>query len=199
MAPVTGGFQLSTFAMSIKIIGLCSPAPGSGKSTVASYLEDYGWEIVPFASTLKRMLKAMLMEIGYSMCEAEELILKKEYIVPELGVRIRTLMQTLGTEWGREKIEKRFWIKCWEAKVKSLGSFVVADDVRFLNEAMAIKEMGGEIWKIIRPGTENGENHSSEGQLDHWDGFSRVIVNDGSIQDLRDRLSSFLINAEGQK
>jgi hypothetical protein len=185
--------------MSIKIIGLYSPAPGSGKSTVASYLEDYGWEIVPFASTLKRMLKAMLMEIGYSMCEAEELIQKKEYIVPELGVRIRTLMQTLGTEWGREKIEKRFWIKCWEAKVKSLGSFVVADDVRFLNEAMAIKEMGGEMWKIIRPGTENGENHSSEGQLDHWDGFSRVIVNDGSIQDLRDRLSSFLINAEGQK
>lgn len=83
--------------------------------------------------------------------------------------------------------------------MKSLGSFVVADDVRFLNEAMAIKEMGGEMWKIIRPGTENGENHSSEGQLDHWDGFSRVIVNDGSIQDLRDRLSSFLINAEGQK
>jgi hypothetical protein len=52
--------------------------------------------------------------------------------------------------------------------------------------------MGGEMWKVVRPGVENSENHSSEGQLDHWDGFSRVIVNDGSLDDLYCKLDLIL-------
>jgi hypothetical protein len=82
--------------------------------------------------------------------------------------------------------------------VKSCRSLVVADDVRFPNEALAIKEMGGEVWKIVRPGTENNESHSSEGQLDHWDGFSRIIVNDGSIDDLYHKLNLIMGDAEGK-
>ena len=45
-----------------KIIGLYSPAPQSGKSTVASELEQRGYVTVPFAETLKLMLIPMQLK-----------------------------------------------------------------------------------------------------------------------------------------
>jgi len=184
--------------MTLKIIGLYSPAPGSGKSTIADCLDDYAYRIVPFASFLKGMIRRLLLELGYTANQADEMIKQKDLIVPGINIRMRTLMQTLGTEWGRNTLDQDFWINCWKEKVKSCRSLVVADDVRFLNEALAIKEMGGEVWKIVRPGTENNENHSSEGQLDHWDGFSRIIVNGGSIDDLYHKLNLIMGDAEGK-
>jgi hypothetical protein len=184
--------------MTIKIIGLYSPAPGSGKSTIATYLEDYDYSVVPFAGFLKGMVRALLVELGYTPARTTEMIRQKDLIVPGINIRMRTLMQTLGTEWGRNTLDQDFWINCWKEKVKSYRSLVVADDVRFPNEALAIKEMGGEVWKIVRPGTENNENHSSEGQLDHWDGFSRIIVNGGSIDDLYHKLNLIMGDAEGK-
>lgn len=183
--------------MAHRIIGLYSPAPGSGKSTVAAILGDYGYEIIPFASFLKGMIKRLLLELGYTISQADEMSNQKDLIVPGINIRMRTLMQTLGTEWGRNTLDQDFWINCWKSKVKSSNAFVVADDVRFPNEAAAIREMGGEIWKVVRPGVECKERHASEGQLDHWHGFSRIIVNDGSIDDLWDKLSPILNNAEG--
>jgi hypothetical protein len=181
-----------------KIIGLYSPAPGSGKSTVAACLDDYGYCVVPFAGFLKGMVKRLLFELGYTPARATEMIKQKDLIVPGINIRMRTLMQTLGTEWGRNTLDQDFWINCWKEKVKSCRSLVVADDVRFPNEALAIKEMGGEVWKIVRPGTENNENHASEGQLDHWGGFSRIIVNDGSIDDLHCKLNLIMGDAKGK-
>jgi hypothetical protein len=182
-----------------KVIGLYSPAPGSGKSTIATCLEDYSYSVVPFAGSLKGMVRMLLVELGYTPARATEMIKQKDLVVPGINIRMRTLMQTLGTEWGRNTLDQDFWINCWKEKVKSCGSLVVADDVRFPNEAAAIREMGGEIWKIIRPGVENGENHSSEGRLDHWDGFSRIIVNDGSLNDLYCKLELILGDAERQE
>jgi len=185
--------------MAPKIIGLYSPAPGSGKSTIAACLDDYGYHVVPFASFLKGMIRRLLFELGYTVSQADEMTKQKDLIVPGINIRMRTLMQTLGTEWGRNTLDQDFWINCWKAKVESSRNFVVADDVRFPNEALTIKEMGGEVWKIVRPGTENSENHASEGQLDHWDSFSRIIVNDGSIDDLYHKLNLVMSDAKGKE
>jgi hypothetical protein len=182
-----------------KVIGLYSPAPGSGKSTIATCLEHYDYTVVPFACFLKGMIRALLVELGYTPSRATDIIKQKDLVVPGINIRMRTLMQTLGTEWGRNTLDQDFWINCWKEKVKSCGGFVVADDVRFPNEAAAIREMGGKVWKVVRPGVENSENHSSEGQLDHWDGFSRVIVNDGSLDDLYCKLDLILGDAKGQE
>jgi hypothetical protein len=60
---------------------------------------------------------------------------------------------------------------------------VVVDDVRFPNEAQLIKSMGGQLWRIERPGLTDATGHSSEGGLADWE-FDRVIVNDGTVEDL---------------
>lgn len=52
--------------MNNRLIALCSPAMGSGKSVVAATLvEQHGFMLVKFAGTLKRMIGRLLRDLGY--------------------------------------------------------------------------------------------------------------------------------------
>lgn len=92
-------------------------------------------------------------------------------------------MRTLGTEWGRECVSPTVWLDVWLAKARR-KSFVVVDDVRFENEAELIRLVGGQMWRITRPGVERSTEHASEGGLDSWSKFTCDIVNAGTISDL---------------
>lgn len=166
------------------IIGIYSPAAQSGKTTVASFLQERGYCRLPFAQPMRDMLSVMLSDLGYS----EELIahhlhVDKEALVPELGVSVRHLLRTLGTEWGRDCVSPSVWLDVWLAKARR-KSFVVVDDVRFTNEAELIRLLGGQVWRITRPGVVRNTEHASEGGLDEWEHFTCDIVNSGSISDL---------------
>ena len=166
------------------IIGLYSPAAQSGKTTVAQYLQERGYCRLPFAQPMRDMLSVMLSDLGYS----EDLIthhlhVDKEALVPELGVSVRHLLRTLGTEWGRDCVSPSVWLDVWLSKARR-KSFVVVDDVRFTNEAELIRLLGGEVWRITRPGVVRTTEHASEGGLDTWSEFTCDIVNSGSISDL---------------
>lgn len=174
--------------MESPIIGLYSPAPGSGKSTIAQILlEEKKYQCLSFAGPLKQMSLAFFKGMGYSDEQACHLVYNKDFVLPGLNVTVRKIMQTIGTDWGREIIHKDVWIKIWKMRAKNYP-LVCVDDVRFENEAQAVKSMGGQVWKIIRPGVENRETHQSEGRLNGWDGFDRIIINDGSIDELREKL-----------
>jgi hypothetical protein len=171
-----------------KIIGLYSPAPQSGKSTVANELEQRGYVIVPFAETLKLMLIPMLESLGYNREGANYLVHQaKQVVVGDAGVSVRHMLQTLGTEWGRSCIHPEIWVRCWKGRAQQYSA-VVADDVRFPNEAAMIKLLGGEMWHIKRSGVPHEYGHASEGSLDDYDGFDRFITNNGTIDDLISKL-----------
>lgn len=166
------------------IIGLYSPAAQSGKTTVANYLQERGYCRLPFAQPMRDMLSVMLSNIGYDEERIEfHLHVDKEAVLPELGVSVRHLMRTLGTEWGRECVSPTVWLDVWLAKARR-KSFVVVDDVRFKNEADLIYLLGGEVWRITRPGVVRTTDHASEGGLDTWTKFTCDIVNAGTISDL---------------
>lgn len=171
--------------MNKRIIGLYSSVPQSGKSTIAKHLVmKHGHELLPFAQPLRDMLTPLLENLGLTDHQiAYHLHQDKSAMVPGLGCSARQLLQTLGTEWGRKLVCDDLWIKCWAAQAVT-RSTVVADDVRFPNEASAIKMMGGEVWKVWRPGAELDCPHASEGALDSYDQFDRLIVNDGDIAQL---------------
>jgi hypothetical protein len=171
-----------------KIIGLYSPAPQSGKTTTADYLTQQGYSIVPFAQTLKDMLVPMLMALGYDEEGARYLMNRgKQVVIPDAGVSVRHMLQTLGTEYGRQCIHPEIWLRCWRKRIDKFDA-VVADDVRFPNEAALIKLLGGEMWRIDRPGIPLERGHSSEGSLDNYRDFDRFITNDGTIDDLISKL-----------
>ena len=187
-----------------KLIGIYSPAAQSGKSFAANVLAQHGFASMSFAEPIKRMGAEFLMSFGYEKDQATKLVwVDKEKFVPEIGCSARFILQTLGTEWGRERISSTIWIDSMRSRIQKAmrkdSCGVVIDDVRFENEAEMIKQMGGEMWKVIRTSTINKSTHASEGGLDHWAGFDRVIINDGTIQDFRNKIDEIIRDAQGQK
>jgi hypothetical protein len=78
----------------------------------------------------------------------------------------------------------------------TVGRCVVITDVRFDNEAQAIVNAGGEVWRVERPGwrclADDAATHQSEaGVSDHL--ITRIIDNSGSLDDLRAELSTATI------
>ena len=61
----------------------------------------------------------------------------------------------------------------------------VITDVRFPNEAAMVRQLGGQIWQIKRPGYEaGGTGHASDTAGDEF-APDRVATNSGSLEDLR--------------
>jgi len=168
------------------VIGLYSPAPQSGKSTVAKFLaQSYGYEIVPFASTLKGMTRVFLQSFYGDVATPAWMDANKDLVVFEKAghdITVRYLMQTLGTEWGRELLGRDVWVDLWRHSVSD-KLLVIADDMRFPNEFEAVHALGGETWCVMRSGAERKTAHTSEGALDHRV-FSRYIFNDGPVEQL---------------
>jgi len=185
------------------LIGLYSPAPQSGKSTAALFLQQSRLikrcSRLSFATPLKMMSITFFECIGYSEIEAQDLVFnRKEDVVPEINKTSRYVQQTLGTEWGRNLIGQDLWVKAMQGQVerhREQGISVAIDDVRFFNEAQMIKSLGGQVWKIMRPGLIPPRDHASEGSLNNWDGFDHVIMNDGTVQDLREKIDALLKDA----
>lgn len=65
------------------------------------------------------------------------------------------------------------------------GQPVVITDCRFPNEARMVRQLGGQIWQVVRPGHEPPRTgHASETDGSEF-APDVVIVNDGSVEDLR--------------
>jgi hypothetical protein len=150
------------------IIGLAGYA-GVGKSTAARALVELGWERHRFAAPMKKMLLSLLIEGGIGFITAMEMVdgkLKEDPHELLGGKSPRYALQTIGTEWGRGLFGQNFWVNQTMAKIKpsiSKGKRIVIDDVRFPNEASAIRAAGGKTIRIQR-GNNRWAEHSSETQ-----------------------------------
>lgn len=162
----------------LHIIGIAGPAQ-SGKSTLSNefrrLIEFRGGEFheKPFAGPLK----AMLAVIGVSTLEKD-----KNAVDARFGVSPRILMQTLGTEWGR-KINPDAWLNVWRSQLPASG-LVVVPDVRFENEAAAIRGLGGILIHVTRPVTADMlavPAHASEAGIKRQKGDT-VLHNDRGIE-----------------
>lgn len=137
------------------ILGLHGPA-GSGKTHLAQYLcQTYGWKRLSFAFPLRAMLSALFYEAGFDHADIMHLLNSqagKNEPIPELcGLSPRRLMQTLGTEWGRQAAHPQLWVNLAQNKVQRLKKSqpdlpgIVFDDVRFPNEKETIENIGGVV------------------------------------------------------
>lgn len=188
--------------MKLLVIGLTSDAPGCGKSTAAFAIHACrdGWHTVPFAKTLKTMTRALLADIGMSEPEIiHHMNAGKQDIIDSLGTSARRVMQVLGTEVGRH-ISEDFWVRIWMKRILDLelvnAKGVIVDDVRFPNEAKAIKQVGGELWRIQRDShIKLDVTHASEGSLRHF-AVDRIIENSSSVRDFAAAVKTALHAAE---
>lgn len=161
---------------------------GSGKSEVAKFLKDEcGFTVVKMASPLKNMLRTLYEQCGLLESSIERKIegnLKESPCHFLNGKTPRHAMQTLGTEWGRDCISEDFWVDRWKDAATQFEN-VVADDLRFDNEAQAIKDLGGIIIHIKRH--ESASIHRSEAGISPAL-VDCVIENDSTISDLHTKI-----------
>lgn len=115
----------------------------------------------------------------------------------------RQYLQQVGTR-ARELFGEDFWVNqvlptpaaeylTHDLNVLYPGASLVAfSDLRFDNEAERVLALGGEVWEVIRPGTES-DGHDSEQVLPR-NLITRIIINDGTLQDLEDQVAVELAN-----
>jgi len=114
---------------------------------------------------------------------------------------VREFLQKLGTDAVRDGLHPNAWVNAVMARYRpevfgydANGSPVMSDqnwiftDCRFPNEAQAIKDRGGVIIRIDRPGVKPVNDHPSETALDNWD-FDYKIFNASDIVSLNQSVS----------
>lgn len=170
---------------------------GVGKSTVASILvRNYGYREEAFAIALKHEVFEAFGNYIVNPQDPEHAkftdwlawIDEHKNDPPEEAFGwVRPLLQFWGTEYRRQLCGNDYWVKKLEPL---LASHVVVSDVRFVNEANAVRERGGWIVHVNRPG-HYGDQHESE----KW---GRVIPyhfylnNRGTVADLEQRVAELM-------
>ncbi len=157
-----------------------------GKTSIAMMLrESRDYEVLSFAKSLKDMAGVLMAQLGYSSSGMDFYFLNKGSIIPQLGVSMRHVLQTLGTEWGRNLIKRSLWVDLAVLNVSECREYadVVIDDVRFEDEAAFIREHDGLVIHLRRPGASAAADHVSESGI-AVGARDVVIVNDGSLDDL---------------
>lgn len=172
----------------MNLIGICGKK-GSGKDAAGAALASIGYHQVAFAEALKLMTARLYEYLKFDESTANKMIYGdlKEMPVPELGGHsTRYAMQTLGTEWGRLCLDRDLWVNIGIAKAKQYDKAVITD-VRFPNEAEAIKEQGGIIIRILREIADNAKDEHASEMIDNIvpDFF---VDNNGSLQDLKRKI-----------
>lgn len=173
------------------IIGLMGYA-GSGKDEVAKILVNkFNFERRAFADKIRDILYEMNPMTG-----GEPLQIRVDsdgWDKAKQHPEVRRLLQKLGVS-ARTHIGENVWVNSALFKLFANNLYVISD-VRFENEVNAIKIIGGEIWRIERPGVGPVNNHVSETGLDNLSA-DRTLLNSGTLEDLevlvKLRLDSYL-------
>lgn len=164
---------------SYNIIGLTGYAR-SGKDTLASILvEKYGYRRVAFADKIRDFLYNLNPKIH--SINLQDMINEYGWEIVKQNPEVRRLLQSLGSS-ARDIIDDHIWITAALSSL-DIDERVVITDVRFENEAAMVKSLGGQVWRVKRPGVEAVNSHASETQLDGYK-VEQIFVNGGSVQDL---------------
>ena len=171
----------------------------SGKDTCGQHLTDmFGYGRVAFADPLKQ---AAMIIFGLTEQQCYGTEQDKATIDPRWGKSPRQLLQDLGE--SMRKIDENVWVKSAEAAIdrvlKDTVRFhgAVITDVRHPNEAQMIRSLGGIVVRVDRPSLGPlTDTHPSETSMEGFE-YDEVILNDGTIEDLHQRVTKILMEYDG--
>jgi dephospho-CoA kinase len=169
------------------IIGLTGAA-FAGKDTAGFYLSKaHNFAVFAFADPIRDGLKAML-----DLADRDFRPEHKEKIIAWVGKSPRQLMQLLGSEWGRDLIDPSIWTKHMAQRIAlatQAGDDVVITDVRFKTESDLINRMGGEVWRILRPGAETTEHSGHRSEREGAEiAADRLLMNSGTVEQMYEQI-----------
>lgn len=165
-----------------------------GKSTVAAMLKVYGFQEYALAEPLKRACMEIFGFTENQVFGEGKLVLDQFW-----NVTPREVLQKIGTELFRDQLKiimptmnlgdfNIVWIRKMEKYIQEMRATnnIVISDVRNIDEARAIKKLGGYIIRVHNSRIKMDDefrNHASEQSIDKIR-FEGVIKNDSSVTDL---------------
>lgn len=191
----------------MRLIGLAGQKQ-SGKSTIAGMIAvEKRATCLAFADPMKEFVSLLFgwsredLEDGAFKERCDERYPRREADGHHTFLTPRFALQSLGTEWGRS-CYPNVWVGYAIRRAKILdggtNTWVLITDVRFCNESKAIRDAGGEVWRIHRPhaggGSEKDLHPSERGifspEMDKY--VTREILNSGSLADLKFAIMSLI-------
>ena len=197
---------------------------GSGKDTVADYLiSKHNFERESLAASLKDAISSIFSwdrDMVEGKTDEARLIREAadEWWSQKLGIpnfSPRLAMQLVGTEIMRNQFHRDIWVFSLESRLKTRqDESLVITDCRFRNELAVIKRVHGKtIWVrrgplpswydiaiLANAGSESSIQkltelgiHESEWNWVGYD-FDCIIDNDGSLQELHQKIEKALVH-----
>ena len=194
-----------------EIIGLAGRAR-AGKDTVADFLTEIESGIVErdaFADRLK-LIAARALDVKFHgddvgtdavrrwadhLKQNVEIVVRGPFGTIEDTISGRRFLQRLGAEGIRDVLGGSVLVDAMPLDRDC--DLLIVTDVRFENEAEAIRDAGGEVWQIDRS-TGVEDDHASEQPID-CELIDRVIDNSGTIDDLRERIAEIRKTRDGDR
>lgn len=178
-----------------RLIGIVGRA-GAGKDTIASFIPNA--RKFSFADPLKEFCAEVFDWPRETLWGPSELRNRPDpRYTRENGTPLtpRYALQTLGTDWGRAcdpDVWVRLGIRRAQAWLASNEGVAVFADCRFVNEARAIREAGGQVWRVEREasglaGAAGLHLSEMEQESAHMLRLVNVTIrNDGTLEALRE-------------
>lgn len=164
-----------------RLIGLVGYS-GSGKDSVAEELCRWaGYTRYAFADSLKALLLATDKTFGDSMERLEDW---KRRGLHETREKLQRLGQTL------RDYDEDFWVKSMPT---ILADRAIITDIRYDNELDWVKERGGIVVAVHRPGYGPVNDHKSETNTTRLlELADTTVTNNGTIEELAARVNTAL-------
>ena len=174
----------------VRVIGLSGYA-GAGKDLVGALLAMRGFQRIAFGDALKDEVAEFIcsgetapteLSVGLQDALNSQFVTAEQVYEKPTSDLVRSILQQWGTEYRRAR-DPQWWVRLANARLrKCVGQTVVITDARFQNEVDWVKSIGGEVWKVERPGVTQ-LSHVSEA-VEGLTGIDRVITNSGMVYDL---------------
>lgn len=173
----------------------------SGKDTAAEYLkQNYDFYSLAFTDELRAMALDIDPPVGVD-CDGEMWRYSdalKEYGYESCKERFpefRRFLQRLGTDGVRDHLGAETWVDLSVSIAKSFNRNACWTDVRYPNEAAAIRDLGGSVIRLVRPeagtGTNENEGHISETLMAEIEP-DFIINNHGTVDQLHADLDTII-------
>lgn len=194
------------------LIGLNGVA-GAGKDTIADWLvAKHGWRKFSFSDALyqevseafsipinllqdRTLKEKKLLRLGLFVCDDHMFVQRGvDHNLCLWGANSpREVLQVWGTEYRRAQ-DPDYWVR------QSQEAFAARDpqcpgwvntSTRFANEAVWVREEGGTVIEVIRPGTSAINGHVSETPLPN-NLVNMRLINGGSVEELQKDVDTVL-------
>lgn len=165
---------------------------GHQTDEIAPWSHVFDGDFGPMYQTYTSMDEAVEQFKSWVKCSYDE-DYEDQFYIRTFKMTPRKLLQLIGTECGRNIIHPNIWVNASMSGYSGESNWIFTD-VRFPNEADAIRNRGGILIRTKRfMELETKAQHPSETALDNYTDWDYVIENTGSIEELTEKVRQILI------